>query len=119
MPSPKKFCFVVRQAAQADIRVRELLDMALTTAAFDQTVTIVFLDDGVYQLLPRNHESAEDNVLQMIPALDLYDIEAPWVETESLSERGLTPADIAVQARFIARSELLHLFSEQNILASC
>ncbi|QFY43300.1 hypothetical protein F6R98_12290 [Candidatus Methylospira mobilis] len=116
MAAVKQFCFVIRHAPDDDFRAGELLDMALTTAAFDQIATVVFMDEGVLHLLPgRNSRS---NVVQMLAAFDLYDLAPPWVETESLSARGATAADLPVPVRFIDKDELSRLLARQQVLVA-
>jgi tRNA 2-thiouridine synthesizing protein C len=46
----KKFMFVNRKAPYGTIYALESLEVVLIGAAFDQDVSVVFLDDGVYQL---------------------------------------------------------------------
>ena len=46
----KKFMFVNRKAPYGTIYALESLEVVLITAAFDQDVSLAFLDDGVYQL---------------------------------------------------------------------
>ena len=50
MSNIKKFMFVNRKAPHGTIYALEALEVVLITAAFDQDVSLVFLDDGVYQL---------------------------------------------------------------------
>ncbi len=40
----------MRHAPHSGIQLQERLDIVLTTAAFDQQVALLFLDDGVFQL---------------------------------------------------------------------
>jgi len=55
---------------------RAALDMALTAAAFEQRVSIVFIGDGVRQLLKNQDTSAQEmkNIGKMIPALEMYEV---------------------------------------------
>ncbi len=46
----KKFMFVNRKPPHGTIYALESLEVVLITAAFDQDVSLVFMDDGVYQL---------------------------------------------------------------------
>ncbi|HQU48176.1 MAG TPA: DsrE family protein, partial [Casimicrobiaceae bacterium] len=46
----KKFMFVNRSAPYGTIYALESLEVVLISAAFDQDVSLVFLDDGVWQL---------------------------------------------------------------------
>lgn len=49
----KKFMFVNRKAPYGTIYALESLEVVLITAAFDQDVSLAFLDDGVLQLKKR------------------------------------------------------------------
>jgi tRNA 2-thiouridine synthesizing protein C len=46
----KRFLYVNRKAPYGTIYALENLETVLITAAFDQDVSVVFVDDGVYQL---------------------------------------------------------------------
>ncbi len=89
------------------IKLQETLDLILTTAAFDQAVSLLFLDDGVYQILsgqqPEN--SGLKNTASVMRALEMYDVNDIQVETESLTERGLTIADLMLPATAITRQQ--------------
>ena len=47
----KKFMFVNRRAPHGTVYSLESLEVVLITATFDQDVSLVFLDDGVYELV--------------------------------------------------------------------
>ena len=49
-PKVKKFMFVNRKAPYGTIYALESLEVVLITATFDQDVSLVFIDDGVYEL---------------------------------------------------------------------
>ena len=46
----KKFCYMNRKAPYGTIYALESLEVVLIAAAFDQDISLVFADDGVYQL---------------------------------------------------------------------
>ncbi len=117
----KKFLFVMRRAPHAGVQVRETLDMILTAAAFDQAVSLLFLDDGVYQIKRGQHPEAAGlpAVAPMFEALELYDVEAVLAERESLLERGLSAADLAIPARIIDRSAIAALIAEHAVVVGC
>ena len=46
----KRFMYVNRRAPYGTIYALECLEVVLIAAAFDQDVSVVFVDDGVYQL---------------------------------------------------------------------
>jgi tRNA 2-thiouridine synthesizing protein C len=51
----KSYLFVLRKPAHSGVQVQEMLDIILTTAAFDQPVSILLLDDGVFHLKNGQH----------------------------------------------------------------
>ena len=91
----KKFAFINRKAPYGTIYALEALEVVLISAAFDQDVSLAFLDDGVYQIVKGQHTKAIDvkNFSPTYRALEGYDIEKLYVEKESLDQRGLTEAD--------------------------
>ena len=94
----KKFMFVNRKAPYGTIYALEGLEVVLTAAAFDQDVTMVFLDDGVYQIM-KGQDSKGINMKNFSPtyrALEGYDVEKLFVEKESLEARGLTADNLVV-----------------------
>ena len=88
----KKFMFVNRKAPYGTIYALEALEVVLISAAFDQDVSMAFMDDGVYELVKGQPTKAIEmkNFSPTYRALDGYDIEKLYVEKESLKARGLT-----------------------------
>jgi hypothetical protein len=73
----KKFMFVNRKAPYGTIYALESLEVVLISAAFEQDVSLAFLDDGVYQLMKNiNTEGIEmKSFSKTYRALEGYDIE--------------------------------------------
>ena len=118
--SIKKFMFVNRKAPYGTIYALESLEVVLITAAFDQDVSLAFLDDGVYQLKKGQQTKGIDtkNFSPTYRALEGYDIEKLYVEKESLEARGLTEDDLLVDVTVLGRKELGELMAEQNVVLS-
>lgn len=115
--SKKRFLFILRQPPRSGIRAKETLDMVLTFAAFDQTVGILFTDDGVHQLQPGQQDVSDMPVMsEMLGALSMYDVDSVWVEQESLQARGLTVTDTAIPVRAIARSAVAELLAAHDVV---
>lgn len=128
----KKFMFVNRKAPYGTIYALEALEVVLISAAFEQDVSLAFLDDGVYQLAKGQNSSGigMKNFSPTYRALGDYDIKKIYVEQESLAERGLEPAnlleityededeDFAAKSavRIVSRSELTDIMAQQNVL---
>jgi tRNA 2-thiouridine synthesizing protein C len=116
----KKFMFVNRKAPHGTIYALESLEVVLISAAFDQDVSLAFLDDGVYQLKKGMQTKGIEtkNFSPAYRALDGYDVEKLYVERESLEARGLTEADLLVDVIVLGSAELDVLMNEQDVLMS-
>ena len=92
----KKFLYVNRKAPHGSIYALESLEVVLIGAAFEQEVTLAFIDDGVYQFLQNQDSSAigSKNFSPTYRALGDYDVNRIFVERESLELRGLSKEDL-------------------------
>ena len=94
--------------------------MVLISAAFDQDVSLTFMDDGVYQIVKGQHTKAIDvkNFSPTYRALEGYDIEKLYVEKESLDQRGLTEDDLLVDVQVMSSAEIAKIMAEQDVVIS-
>ena len=116
----KKFMYVNRKAPYGTIYALESLEVVLIAAAFEQDVSMAFLDDGVYQL-KKGQDTAGIGMKNFSPtyrALEGYDVEKLYVEAESLAERGLTEEDLLVPVEVMNREALAALMDEQDVILS-
>jgi tRNA 2-thiouridine synthesizing protein C len=92
----KKFLYINRKPPHGSIYALESLEVVLIGAAFEQEVTLAFIDDGVYQLLQNQDTSAigTKNFTPTYRALGDYDVNRIFVERESLELRGLVKEDL-------------------------
>jgi tRNA 2-thiouridine synthesizing protein C len=128
----KKFMFLNRKVPYGTIYALEALEVVLISAAFEQDVSLAFLDDGVYQLAKGQDTSSigMKNFSPTYRALGDYDIKKLYVEKESLDERGLKPEDLQEityedededfaekpSVRIVSRSELTQIMAQQDVL---
>jgi tRNA 2-thiouridine synthesizing protein C len=116
----KRFLYVNRRAPYGTIYALESLEMVLIAAAFDQDVTMVFVDDGVYQL-KKGQDTKAVNMKNFSPtyrALDDYDVEKLYVEKESLEARGLTADDLVVPVQVVDAQALREIMNAQDVVLS-
>ena len=116
----KKFMFVNRKAPYGTIYALESLEVVLIAATFDQDCSLVFMDDGVYQLAKGQNTKgiALKNFSPTYRALDDYDINQLYVERESLARRGLTEDDLMVPVTVLSGVELGELMASQDVVLS-
>jgi tRNA 2-thiouridine synthesizing protein C len=116
----KKFMFVNRTAPYGTVYALESLEVVLISAAFDQDVSLVFLDDGVWQLKKGQQTKGIEtkNFSPTYRALEGYDVEKLYVEQESLAARGLSEDDLIVDVTVLSSTELGKLMEEQDVVLS-
>lgn len=116
----KKFLYVNRKAPYGTIYALESLEVVLIGAAFEQDVSLAFIDDGVYELMKGQNTKGVDmkNFSPTYRALEGYDIEKLFVEKESLEARGLTEADLLVPVKVISSREMADLMAESEVVLS-
>ena len=92
----KKFLYINRKPPHGSIYALESLEVVLIGAAFEQDVSLAFIDDGVYQLMRNQDTTAigSKNFSPTYKALGDYDVSKIYVEQESLETRGLSKDDL-------------------------
>jgi len=116
----KKFMYVNRKGPYGTVYALEGLEVVLITAAFDQDVSMVFIDDGVFQI-KKDQETSGINMKNFSPtyrALEGYEVEKVYVEKESLEDRGLNVDDLVIPAEVLSSIEIADLMDGQDIIVS-
>jgi tRNA 2-thiouridine synthesizing protein C len=114
----KKFMYVNRRAPYGSVYALESLEVVLIGAAFDQDVSVVFMDDGVFQL-KKGQDTAGIGMKNFSPtyrALEMYDVEKLYAEKESLESRGLTTDDLIVPVEVLSPSQIGEMMAEQDVI---
>ncbi len=132
--STKKFLYLNRKAPYGTVYALESLEVVLIAAAFEQDVSLAFIDDGVYQIIKGQDTTGigMKNFSPTFNALGDYDINKLYVEKESLDERGLTADDLMPlvyededddwaekpSVHIISRAEMADLMQGQDVILS-
>jgi tRNA 2-thiouridine synthesizing protein C len=119
----KKFLYVNRKAPYGTIYALESLEVILIGAAFDQDVSLAFIDDGVYQLKKNQSTTVASGIgvkdfSKTYRALEDYDIEKLYVDQRSMDERGLTPDDLIVAVEVLDEMQMAELMEQQDVVLS-
>ena len=116
----KKFMFVNRKAPYGTIYALESLEVVLITATFDQDVSLVFIDDGVYELA-KGQQTKDIGIKNFSPsyrALEGYDVEKLYVDRDSLEQRGLSEKDLLVPVEVLDTDAMADLMEQQDVILS-
>ena len=132
MSQTKKFVYMNRTAPYGTVYALESLEVVLIGAAFEQEVQLVFIDDGVYQLVKDQSTDGigMKNFSKTYAALGDYDVNQIYVDEQSLKDRGLTMDDLQElvyededddwaeksSMNLVSREQLATLMSDADIL---
>ena len=116
----KRFLYLLRRPPHGSIFAQEGLETVLIGAAFEQSVSLLFLDDGVF-VLKRGQDPGEIGLKDFAKgfrALPDYDVERIYVEEQSLAERGLTPADLIMDVETVSPERAGALIDAHDVVLS-
>lgn len=117
----KNLLFVSRHAPYGSSLAKEALDAILAASAYNQQLSLLFMDDGVFQLLPaqETQEIGQKSLAAMLSALSFYDIDEIYVHRESLLARQIEPHELVLDNIKVIDSAGVHsLLVRQNQLLS-
>jgi len=116
----KKFLYVNRRQPHGTAYAIESLETVLIGAAFDQDVSMLFIDDGVYQIKKEQAPEGIElkNFSKTYRALEMYDVEKLYVEQESLQQRGISVEDLIVDVELVSHAQVKALIDEQDVVLS-
>jgi tRNA 2-thiouridine synthesizing protein C len=134
MAKIKKFLYVNRKAPYGTIYALESLEVVLIGAAFEQDVSVAFVDDGVYQITKGQDTQGigMKNFSPTYSALGDYEVTKIYVEKASLAERGLSQEDLLDlkyededddwaekdSIRLVSRAELADIMEANDVILS-
>jgi tRNA 2-thiouridine synthesizing protein C len=116
----KRILFLLRQAPYRTGHALEALETALVAGVFDQRVSVLFLGDGVWQLVSGQDGSAvgRRTVGKVLQALPEYDVSEIFACAESLRQRGLSADDLVLPARLLEPCDQQALIAGQDAVVN-
>jgi tRNA 2-thiouridine synthesizing protein C len=116
MSAKKSLLIISRQAPWAGPSAREALDIVLAGGAFDLPIGLLFLDDGVFQLLPAQHAGAvqQKDLSANLQALPLFGVDSLYAARSSLEERGLSAAPLSLAVECLEDAALSGLIDRYD-----
>lgn len=117
----KKLLFISRHAPYGSSLAKDALDAILAASAYDQQLSLLFMNDGVFQLLANQ---APENISQksfaaILPVLPIYEINSIYVHDESLKKRQITINELVIEGvQIIDSAAICSLLAQQDQLLS-
>ena len=117
-PVRKRFLFLMRHPPHGSILAQEGLETVLIGAAFEQRVSLLFLDDGVFVLKRGQAPGAVGlkDFARGFRALPDYDIEHVYVEDRSLVARGLAPEDLIMEVETVGPERAAEIIDAHDVV---
>jgi tRNA 2-thiouridine synthesizing protein C len=111
----KQLLVVVRHSPYGSSLARASLDVALAAAAFEQPVKLLFMGDGVLQLLPEQDSQAigQKNIGRLLSSLPLYDIDMVYADAEAVARHGIDLGSAQLPAQALDEHAM------QQLMISC
>lgn len=113
-----KIMFVMRKAAHGSIYAYEGLEAMLIMGAFEQDISVAFIDDGVF-VLKKEQDTKPLGVKEFsktFRTLEDFDITNIYADKESLEQRGLTADDLIIPVKVVGAGEIAKIMEEQDVL---
>jgi tRNA 2-thiouridine synthesizing protein C len=114
----KHVLFIQHRAPYASESPQEQIDALLVAATFGLRVSVLFQDDGVWQLLSQQDgKLLERRTLgAQLQALELYEINSLYVDAASLDERGLSLGDLDLPVQALDDTGLRDLLAGHDLV---
>lgn len=115
----KKILFVFRHAPYGSLTAREGLEALLAASVYEQDISVLFINDGVFQLIDAHQPmTGIKNHSKMLSVLPMYDIDKLYVNRASLVERGLAKQILSLNVHPIDNIETHQLISTHEAILS-
>ncbi len=114
--SPQSFLIIVRCSPYGSQQARAALDIALTAAAFEQPVSIVFMDEGVLQLLGDQQADAGElkNIGKIITALRHYEVNSIMAHQDAVAHYDLDPEEFVESVEIVTSADIKSLIADTD-----
>ncbi len=107
----KTVLVVLKHSPYGSSLAKASLDVALAAGAFEQAIDLLFLGDGVLQLLPDqdSHKLGLKNVSRQLASLPFYDINSVYVDAEAAARYNLDLTKAPIETRALEQKQMHQL----------
>ena len=105
----KRVLYLIRRCC-GGVPANETIDLALISGVFEQGTSVLFMDDGVYQLKGlAKRQSA-------LKALPTYDVRALYAAEHSLAERRMHIDDVDLPVQAVDKDVVRGLLADHDVV---
>lgn len=112
----KRLLVIIRHSPYGSSLARASLDVALSAAAFDQPVNLLFSGDGVLQLMSgqQTESVGVKNIERLLASLPMYDIERVYVDAEAAARYRLDLSATPLPAKSLDHTAIGELLDNHD-----
>ncbi len=116
----KSIALICHHSPYGSYKARELVEVALAGAAFDQDISLIFMGAGVLQLCEAQAPAdlEQKNHGKLLSMLGLYDIDNIFALDTAIEQFGLSGKTLAAPAKIVDAKTLSDWLQEQDICMS-
>lgn len=94
------------------------LDLAFALSTFEQSVELLFLGDGVLQLLKNQDPNCiyRKNFIASFKALAMYDISAIYVDAASMQAKKIRSDDLIIAVELVNTANIIKIMAAANMI---
>jgi len=109
----KSTLVIARHSPYGTGLARASLDLVLAGAAFEQDIAMLFLGDGVLQLLPDQdaRQVGRKSIAKQLASLPLYDVESVYADAQAAAQHGIDLSASPVPAKPLNTDETRELIA--------
>jgi tRNA 2-thiouridine synthesizing protein C len=127
MPAPaKKILFILRNTPYGSSRAQEGLDAIFAASVFDQQVTALFMDEGIWQLhryqqshgVQHNipHIDEHKNIAAQLESFPLYDINSVYVDHAALKRFNIPKQELILEPELVNDKAIRALIATHDVV---
>lgn len=126
-PSSKKILFILRSSPYGRASAQEGVDSVLAASVFEQKLSVLFMDEGVWQL--HNHQQSlgvqraevhlsleRKNIAAQLESFPLYDIDQVYVDKKSLKRFSISRKELILNPQLLSDKALRQLIAEHDVV---
>lgn len=112
----RSMLIITRQSPWSGPSAREALDMALAGGAFELPLGMLFLDDGVFQLVQAQQAAQlqQKDLTANLQALPMFGVDSLYASQRSLQERGLDQGALSLPVEVLDDTALRALINRYD-----
>lgn len=125
----KKILFILRNSPYGSAVAQEGVDAVLAASVFEQDISVLFMDEGVWQLhshqqshgvqRPEIHTATERrNIAAQLEAFPLYDIDKVYVDKKSLKHFSIPKKELALKPLLLGDKAIRQLIAGHDVVLS-